>query len=119
METYVFSPDWRAIPDFYYWTKLLLNDALIIGVPNVAFQYRRHGGSGTAAERRALRMFEEESRLYDLVSAAAKAKNWTSSARAAERKRMLKLRTMYFAVHDVAALRPRAALDKFRLLLSF
>jgi len=112
-----FSMEWQIIPDFYYWTLLLLNDRKLVGIPDTAFLYRRHHGSGTASRRKALRIFEDEDRLYALVAAESVKKNWATSAKVAEKRLMVKLRILHFAELDIMGLRLTAAYEKIKLLM--
>lgn len=111
-----FSRDWKYIPDLYYWCHLLFNDRVLLGIPNVAFRYRRHSQSGTDIGRKSTVIFDEESRFYDLVREKAKVKNWTRSVLRAEKKQIVKLRALYFALKDLASLRVSAAREKLQFL---
>lgn len=113
-----FSRDWKFIPDLYYWCHLLLNDRKLYGIPDVIFRYRRHSQSGTDIVRKTTKIFDEESRFYDFVKDRSQAKNWSKSASRAEKKQIVKLRTLYFAAKDLFGFRLNAASEKIRFFAS-
>jgi glycosyltransferase involved in cell wall biosynthesis len=108
--------DWSIIPDFYYWVQLLINDCRLLGIKDFLFRYRRHQESGTAIGRKANLMFEQESRFYDFVAEEATKKGWGKVVSRARNKRMVKLRTIYYMLHDLGGLRLTAAKQKLNLI---
>ncbi len=112
-----FRPEWRFVLDFEFFTRLLLDGLTLVGLPAVAYAYRRHPGSATTAHTASLLRFREEAALYDALARAAAARGWTRASRTAAAKRVLKLHVLYGALRDGAGLRPRDALRKVGLLV--
>lgn len=112
----VYTDKWKWIPDFTYWTALLLADRTIVGTPEVLFRYRRHSQSGTDVIRKTVKIFEEEKDFYQSIEQRADAKGWPLAAKVAREKSMVKLRTAYFMLKDFAQLDVRASLAKAAFL---
>lgn len=112
----LFSEEWKYIPDLYYWSHLLLNERKLFGIPDVTYRYRRHSQSVTGTMTKTTKMFDEESRFYDFVRERAAGKNWALSVARAEKKQIVKLRTIYFTLIDLLGLRIDAAGEKMKFL---
>jgi glycosyltransferase involved in cell wall biosynthesis len=111
-----FRAEWRFVLDFEFFTRLLLDDLTFVGLPAVAYAYRRHAGNATTAYTASLLRFREEVALYDALARAAAARGWKRAARTASAKRVVKLHLLYCALLDCARLRPRDALRKVGML---
>lgn len=111
-----FSPDWKCAPDLDFTSRLLMAGGKLLGLPEVAFRYRRHEVSGTAIYRKSLAQFEEEIRLYNKIAEGAAKLDWTHAAKAAQSKLIVKMRLLYFGLKDLFLLRGAAAWDKFNLM---
>jgi glycosyltransferase involved in cell wall biosynthesis len=105
-----------ALQDMEFTTRLLLEGKTIIGLTSIAYRYRRHDESATGTTRKSLVLFEEEIQLYNEIRRKAKKLNWISAIKAAEKKRMIKLRVGYFALKDLLKFQLGDSLKKFRFL---
>jgi len=117
-----FSSDWKCSPDLDFTSRLLFAGGTLVGVPDVAFSYRRHEASATIEFRRSISQFEEEVRLYNYIAIQSAAICWETAAREASNKRIVKLRLAYFGIQDPLQLRVKHSLHKLsfalKLLLS-
>ncbi|HKA06744.1 MAG TPA: glycosyltransferase [Gemmataceae bacterium] len=107
-----FRSDWRMVMDLDFFTRILIGGGTMVGLPAVAYAYRRHGENATTAYTESLLRFEEESRLHDQVTAEARDRGWPSVARVAARKRVIKFHLLFRILQDVSRLRLRSAARK-------
>ena len=112
-----FSSDWKCAPDLDFTSRLLLAGGDLVGMPQVAFAYRRHEDAGTTLFRRNMAQFEEEIRLYNQIGDLAESKGWHLAAAEAKRKRIVRLRLGYFGLKDLLQLRWGASINKLNLAL--
>jgi len=110
-----FNADWRMVLDLDFFTRILLGGTMV-GLPAVAYAYRRHAENATSAYTESLLRFEEESRLHDQVAAVANDRGWPEVARVAARKRIIKLHLVFRILQDASRLRLSAARRKSRFL---
>lgn len=111
-----FALEWKQVQDFELYTRLLLEGAHLVGLPAVAYAYRRHPANATARQTRDLLRFREESALYDRLAVQAAARGWTRAVRLARGKRIIQLNLLYQALRDLCALRFDGVAEKVRLL---
>jgi hypothetical protein len=111
-----FSAEWRFALDIEYYSRLLLRGETIVGLPDVAYAYRRHRENATAVYTETLLRFEEESGLYDQFAALARQRGWPKLAKIAARKRVIKSHLLFRIGADVSRARFKAALQKWRFL---
>jgi len=111
-----FRAEWRMVLDLDFFTRILLDGGTMVGLPAVAYAYRRHAENATAAYTENLLRFEEESRLHDHVAAVARDRGWPSVARVAARKRVIKFHLLFRILQDVSRLRLGGAARKGGLL---
>jgi glycosyltransferase involved in cell wall biosynthesis len=90
-----FAADWKQVHDLELYARLLLDGEHLIGLPEVAYAYRRHAGNATAQQTRDLSRFREEAALYDRLAALAAARGWTQAARVGRAKRIIALHLLY------------------------
>src|SRR5262249_29578777 len=95
-----FRSDWRMVLDLDFFTRILLADGTMLGVPEIAYAYRRHAENATAAYTESLLRFDEESRLHDSIVGEAIKRNWPEVARTAAAKRMIKLHLAFRIAQD-------------------
>jgi glycosyltransferase involved in cell wall biosynthesis len=100
-----FDPQWRFVLDLDLFGRILLNNGTLIGTPEKAYAYRRHGGNATSEYTRTLLRFREEAALYDNLGMLAKARGWNFAARTAQRKAMIRLHLAYHTLADVLTFR--------------
>ena len=62
---------------------MLLDGEFIVGLPAVAFAYRRHGANATEVYTESLTRFEEECALLDRLAAEGRRRDWPSLTRTA------------------------------------
>jgi glycosyltransferase involved in cell wall biosynthesis len=113
-----FSTEWKQVQDLDLYSRLLLEGEHLIGLPDVAYAYRRHAENATARQTEDLMRFHEEIALYDRLATTAQARGWDRARPVAGAKRMIKLHLLYRAARDVFSLRPGAAWRKTTLLRS-
>jgi glycosyltransferase involved in cell wall biosynthesis len=111
-----FRADWRMVLDLDFFVRILLNGGTLVGLPAVAYAYRRHAENATSQYTESLLRFEEESQLHDRVAAEARDRGWPSVARVAARKRIIKLHLLFRIFQDISRLRVRAAGRKWNFL---
>jgi glycosyltransferase involved in cell wall biosynthesis len=111
-----FSADWRMVLDLDFFTRILLAGGTMVGLPAVAYAYRRHAENASREYTESLLRFEEESRLHDQVAAVASRRGWPEVARVAARKRIIKLHLAFRILQDASRLRLSAARRKSRFL---
>jgi glycosyltransferase involved in cell wall biosynthesis len=111
-----FRPEWRQVLDLDFFTRILLDGGTMVGLPAVAYAYRRHAENATARQTETLVRFEEESRIHDQIAAVARQRGWSSVARVAAGKRVIKLHLAFRICQDLARLRLRPALKKWDFL---
>jgi glycosyltransferase involved in cell wall biosynthesis len=112
-----FDGRWGMVLDLDLVARLLLDGDTLVGVPDVAFRYRRHPESETSTMNASAVRFEEELALYDELASRTAARGWTRSARAARTKVMVRAHLLYRAATDVVAGRWSAARVKLGLLV--
>ncbi len=76
-----FDPRWHCVLDLAFFARLLADNDEIVGLPAVAYSYRRHSGNATASYTESLLKFAEEAALYDELAAEAEARGWPEVAR--------------------------------------
>ena len=113
-----FSPDWRFVLDLEFFTRLLRQGKALVGMPQIAFAYRRHGENATEEYTRTLLRFEEESKLLDELAAWAAANQHMTLERTAKRKRVIKAHLVFRILQDLSRLQLRRASAKWRYLRS-
>lgn len=111
-----FRADWKMVLDLDFFTRILLEGGRIVGLPAVAYAYRRHSENATTAYTESLLRFEEESYLHDRIVEAARGRGWPEVARVAAGKRVIKLHLLFRIAQDLSRLRLRAAGRKWRFL---
>lgn len=111
-----FRADWKMVLDLDFFTRILLGGGTIVGLPAVAYAYRRHADNATTAYTESLLRFEEESQLHDQVAQLARERGWPEVARVAAGKRVIKLHLLFRMAQDLGRLRLRAAARKWRFL---
>jgi glycosyltransferase involved in cell wall biosynthesis len=111
-----FRAEWKQVLDLDFFTRILLEGGTMVGLPAVAYAYRRHGENATAQQTQTLLRFEEESRFHDEVVAIARERGWPAVARVAAGKRVIKLHLVFRICQDLSRLRLRPALNKWDFL---
>lgn len=113
-----FQTDLRQAQDLALTSAIVLGGGRLVGLPEPLYGYRRHEGSATARATEDLSRFAEESALFDELAARATALGWTTAARLARRKTILRLHLLYLAASDLVRLRIARAVRKAALALS-
>ena len=85
----------------------------MIGLPVIAFAYRRHDKNATAEFTENLTRFEEERQLLDRLSTIGRDRGWPGLARVAAAGRMVRWHLLYRMGSDLVRLRFRAAARKW------
>ena len=104
-----FDPAWRFVVDLDFVADLLLDGARLVGIPDVAYRYRRHGESQTAKLTETSERFDEEVAFHRAVAARAAAHGWTRSARMASLRPAVRLHHGLRSVESVARRAGRVA----------
>jgi glycosyltransferase involved in cell wall biosynthesis len=111
-----FDPRWRCALDLAFFARLLGDGDELVGLPEVAYAYRRHPDNATAGYTESLLKFAEEAALYDELAAAADARGWPAVARAGRAKLMPRLHLAFRIARDAGRGRLAAAWAKARFL---
>ena len=111
-----FDARWRMVLDLDFTARLLLAGEVLVGLPEVAYSYRRHAANQTSELTESLVRFEEEAALLEELADACDARRWRRAARAGRRKTIIQLHLAYRILQDLARTRLEAAWSKVRLL---
>jgi glycosyltransferase involved in cell wall biosynthesis len=113
-----FSTRWAMVLDLAFLAGVLLDGGQLVGLREIEYSYRRHTGSQSAELTRNTQRFREELELFDEIAADADARGWTSAARTARAKRVVRLHLAYRATADLLRGRRGLAREKFDLMRS-
>ena len=113
-----FDAHWRQVMDLDLYARVLLEGGTIVFVPEPVYRYRRHGATMTVQNSRSLVRLDEEIAICREVAAAARAKGWRHSARAARLRLTVRLNGLLEAARLLAHGQPRAALGATRRALT-
>jgi glycosyltransferase involved in cell wall biosynthesis len=80
-----FRQDLTVCVDLALLADVLMAGGNLVVVPDVAFRYRRHGGSVSSVQARDVDRFDEESALFEELAERCRERGWNRAARAAER----------------------------------
>jgi glycosyltransferase involved in cell wall biosynthesis len=111
-----FDSRWKCALDLAFFARLLAEGAELVGLPTVAYAYRRHSDNASAGYTESLLKFAEEAALYDELAAEAEARGWPEVARVGRSKLMVRLHLLFRIVRDATRGRLSAAWAKARLL---
>ncbi|HQU45460.1 MAG TPA: glycosyltransferase, partial [Pirellulales bacterium] len=84
-----FSERWKMVQDLDLTTRLLLSGETLVGTPEVAYRYRRHGENSSDQYTRDLLRFREESALYSILGREAAERGWADVNRTARRQTII------------------------------
>jgi glycosyltransferase involved in cell wall biosynthesis len=111
-----FSRRWRMVLDLEFTAGLLLAGERLVGLPDVAYAYRRHPSNQTSQLTASLVRFQEEVALLDELRDRSRTLHWRRASFAARQKVMVSLNLAYCVLTDLAHLRPRSAWSKLCFL---
>ena len=111
-----FSTAWKMVLDVEFTAAILMNGETVIGLPEHAYFYRRHGGNQTSVLTNTLTRFEEEEAIYDQLAHRAHGLGWSVAAQVASAKSIVKLNLAYCLVRDLCCGEVRRACQKVKLL---
>jgi glycosyltransferase involved in cell wall biosynthesis len=111
-----FSPRWKMVLDLDFYSRLLADGKVMIGLPTIAYAYRRHATHATAAYNESLLRFQEEAALYDEIANIARKHGWNEVARIGHDKRIVKFHLLFRTFGAIATGRVNAACKRLRLL---
>ncbi len=111
-----FDPQWRFVLDLEFFARLLLDGETLIGVPEQAFAYRRHGESETSLQTKSLHRFAEEIAIYDRLFQVGSDLKHAELTSVGAKKRIIKLNLLYCLLRDLSTLHFTAARAKLALL---
>lgn len=106
----------KFVLDLEMTTKLLLDDEILVGLPQRCYWYRRHDEAATSQYTRNQLRFREESEFYDRMAEECSARHWDRCVRLATGKRIVKLNVAYRALKSAALGDIDNALRGFALL---
>jgi glycosyltransferase involved in cell wall biosynthesis len=112
-----FDDRWRQVQDLDLLARLILDGDALVGSRRAAYAYRRHTESATALQSESLLRFEEEFALLDELARRAEARGWSSAARVARHKTVVRLHLALRVASDLLRLRPGAARRKLHCLV--
>ncbi len=111
-----FDGRWSFMLDLDHTARLLLNGQRLFGVREALYEYRRHGANQTSSMTADARRFEEEIAFSRELAQRAVEHGWPKTARAAQRRLMVRTHLALRMATDAARGRFRAANGK-RLIL--
>lgn len=98
---FAFERRWRMVLDLAMLSELLFGGRQLVGVPEVAYRYRRHGANESAKLTAEATRFREEVELHRLIAARAATVGWRRTARMAAAMPTVRLHAVYRALGDV------------------
>ena len=101
--------------DLEFFARLLLDGETLVGVPEQAFAYRRHGGSETSRQTKSMHRFAEEIDLYDRLSQVGGDLNHAELAAVGAEKHIIKLNLWYCLLRDLSRMNLAGARVKLAL----
>lgn len=111
-----FDARWRMVLDLAMLAELLFTGRRLVGVPEVAYRYRRHGANESAKLTAEATRFAEEAELHRLIATRAGAAGWPRTARMAAAMPTVRLHAAYRALGDLRRGDPAAARAKLTAL---
>ncbi len=114
--TDLFSARWKMVLDLECYRQILIRGFKIVGLPVVAYAYRRHSANATTEYTASLLRFQEEVALHNEIAQQCAAWGWGTVARVALHKRMILLHILYRFTFDLLNGRWGAAQTKIRFL---
>lgn len=97
----VFDDGWRMVLDLAMIAELLFTGRRLVGVPEVAYRYRRHGANESAKLTAEATRFAEEAAIHRSIAARAAGNGWPRTARMARAMPTVRLHALYRALGDV------------------
>lgn len=116
IEGFAFDARWRMVLDLAMMSELLFAGRRLVGVPEVAYRYRRHGANESAKLTAESTRFAEEAALHRAIASRAAAAGWSHTARMAALMPTVRLHAAYRAIGDLRRADPRAAAAKLAAL---
>jgi glycosyltransferase involved in cell wall biosynthesis len=111
-----FSTRLRFVVDLEFYLRALMAGAVLVGLSDIAYRYRRHADQATARSERDLSMFTEEIELWRWAAGESRSRGWLRAATIAEKMRIIKLQIVVYALADLLRAQPRRAVEKLALL---
>ncbi len=96
-----FDQRWRMVLDLDFYLRLLRRGGSLAGSAEVAYCYRRHASSQTAAMNENLDRFEEEVELYRELGVSLAEGGWPRAAATAGGFRIVRLHMLFLAVTEL------------------
>lgn len=96
-----FDARWRMVLDLAMLAELLFAGRRLVGVPEVAYRYRRHGANESAKLTAEATRFAEEAAIHRRIVERAAAVGWPRTARMAAVMPTVRLHAVYRALGDV------------------
>jgi glycosyltransferase involved in cell wall biosynthesis len=112
-----FSSKWRMVLDLDWIVRALMSGQELVGVPAVAYEYRRHSENQTAILTKTKLRFVEEVKFHNNTSALCKKRNWTKASTAAKLMLSVRLHLAYQVVACCIRLRIRDAFGYFNIMM--
>ena len=111
-----FDRRWQFVVDLDLFTRLLMEEETLVGLPDTAYSYRRHNASATAMQTQNVNRFTEEIALYNQLAEIGRIRGWPEVTATAQRKRIIWMNLLYCIGRDAASLRFGDAKRKALLL---
>jgi glycosyltransferase involved in cell wall biosynthesis len=111
-----FDDKWKQVQDLDFVTTALFDGQTLIGLPERAYAYRRHGGNATESYTRSLLRFEEEVQLFKKLALTSRQKHWKKAEKAAKAATVLRLHLLYRIIEDLGRFRWKDAGRKAKFL---
>lgn len=116
LPTPAFDARWKQVLDLDFITRELFAGRQFVGLPVVAYRYRRHGENQTQVQSDSLLRFEEERDLFRQIRDTAAVRGWRRAERTAGRMSIIRLNLAFCIGQHVLHLQMRQAWRKIQFL---
>jgi glycosyltransferase involved in cell wall biosynthesis len=113
-----FGTTYASALDLEMKTGILLDGGRIMGLPDIAYTYRRHAVSESELRKQGFHRFLEEMECLDTAAVEATRRGWHRAARAASTRLFVRLHLLAEALRHGMRMDPAQASKAFRLAIS-
>lgn len=117
MEREPFNSNWRMVLDLDWIVRVLMSGQKLVGVPVVAYEYRRHSENQTAILTKTKLRFVEEVKFHNSASVLCKKINWRKASFAAKLMLSVRLHLAYQTVNCCLRLQIKDAFGYLSILV--
>ncbi len=113
-----FDSSWRMVLDLDFQINALIDGRTLLGIRKPLYLYRRHKNNQTEILQRDLHRFREEIAFYNQTAHICDSIGWTSAAKAARHKVIVRLHLVYHLVGCIVRLQPFRIVKIIKLILT-